>query len=171
MELKLIGKFCSSVLIMQTQEARVLLFISNEETRVCARAPYQWLVLRVLQLPCCLGGRDLTSCIDVSIHWPGLDLPPFLSLLSKSFLLLCPLSLVLFLVIIASFWHQICACLPVCSVLSNPLGPHALWPTRILCPWGSLGKNNWSGLRFPPPGDLPDPGIEPVSPCIGRQII
>ena len=22
----------------------------------------------------------------------------------------------------------------------------------------------WSGLRFPPPGDLPDPGIEPVSP-------
>ena len=22
----------------------------------------------------------------------------------------------------------------------------------------------WSGLSFPPPGDLPDPGIEPVSP-------
>ena len=22
----------------------------------------------------------------------------------------------------------------------------------------------WSGLPFPPPGDLPDPGIEPVSP-------
>ena len=22
----------------------------------------------------------------------------------------------------------------------------------------------WSGLLFPPPGDLPDPGIEPVSP-------
>ena len=21
----------------------------------------------------------------------------------------------------------------------------------------------WSGLLFPPPGDLPDPGIEPVS--------
>ena len=40
MGLKLIGKFCSSVLIMQTQEARVL-FISNEETGVCAQAPYQ----------------------------------------------------------------------------------------------------------------------------------
>ena len=27
----------------------------------------------------------------------------------------------------------------------------------------------WSGLRFPSPGDLPDPGIEPVSPAlIGR---
>ena len=23
----------------------------------------------------------------------------------------------------------------------------------------------WSGLPFPPPGDLPDPGIEPVSPA------
>jgi len=24
----------------------------------------------------------------------------------------------------------------------------------------------WSGLPFPPPGDLPDPGIEPVSPAL-----
>ena len=23
----------------------------------------------------------------------------------------------------------------------------------------------WSGLSFPPPGDLPDPGIEPTSPA------
>ena len=30
----------------------------------------------------------------------------------------------------------------------------------------------WSGLPFPPPGDLPDPRIEPTSPaCIGRQIL
>jgi len=32
----------------------------------------------------------------------------------------------------------------------------------------------WSGLPFPSPGDLPDPGIEPESPCvscIGRQIL
>ena len=26
----------------------------------------------------------------------------------------------------------------------------------------------WSGLPFPPPGDLPDPGIEPVSHTAGR---
>ena len=25
------------------------------------------------------------------------------------------------------------------------------------------GKNYWSGLPFPSPGDFPDPGIEPVS--------
>ena len=24
----------------------------------------------------------------------------------------------------------------------------------------------WSGLSFPPPGDLPDPGIEPMSPAL-----
>ena len=24
----------------------------------------------------------------------------------------------------------------------------------------------WSGLSFPPPGDLPDPGIEPESPAL-----
>ena len=24
-------------------------------------------------------------------------------------------------------------------------------------------QEHWSGLSFPPPGDLPDPGIEPLS--------
>jgi len=27
-------------------------------------------------------------------------------------------------------------------------------------------QNYWSGLPFPSPGDLPDPGIEPVSPAL-----
>ena len=27
-------------------------------------------------------------------------------------------------------------------------------------------QENWSGLPFPPPGDLPDPGIELVSPVL-----
>ena len=34
---------------------------------------------------------------------------------------------------------------------------------RLLCPWNFPGKNNWSGLPFPSPGNLPDPGIEPRS--------
>ena len=35
---------------------------------------------------------------------------------------------------------------------------------RFLCPWDFSGKKEyWSGLSFPPPGDLPDPGIESVS--------
>ena len=27
----------------------------------------------------------------------------------------------------------------------------------------------WSGLPFPPPGDLPDPGIEPASPALAGR--
>ena len=30
---------------------------------------------------------------------------------------------------------------------------------------GIFSQEYWSGLPFPPPGDLPDPGIEPVSPA------
>ena len=44
------------------------------------------------------------------------------------------------------------------------LGPHGLQPTRLLCPWDFPG--NWSGLPFPSPGDLPYPGIEPMSPTL-----
>ena len=35
--------------------------------------------------------------------------------------------------------------------------------TRLLCPWDFPGKN--TGNTVPTPGDLPDPGIEPVSPA------
>ena len=30
---------------------------------------------------------------------------------------------------------------------------------------GLSRQEYWSGLPFPPPGDLPDPGIKPVSPA------
>ena len=33
-------------------------------------------------------------------------------------------------------------------------------------PMGFPRQKYWSGLLFPPPGDLPNPGIEPSSPCI-----
>ena len=38
---------------------------------------------------------------------------------------------------------------------------------------GSFQQENWSTLTFPPPGDLPEPEMEPKSPvcCIGRQIL
>ena len=38
----------------------------------------------------------------------------------------------------------------------DSLGPHG---QRM----GFSRQEYWSGLPFPPPGDLPDPGIEPVS--------
>ena len=38
--------------------------------------------------------------------------------------------------------------------------------TRLLCPWGFTRQENWNGLPCPPPGDLPNPGIEPRSPAL-----
>ena len=49
------------------------------------------------------------------------------------------------------------ACMLSHSVVSNSLRPHRL--STGLC-----REDYWSGLPCPPPGDLPDPGIEPVSP-------
>ena len=37
---------------------------------------------------------------------------------------------------------------------------------RLLCPWDSPGKEYWSGLLFPSPGDLLDPGIKPRFPAL-----
>ena len=35
-----------------------------------------------------------------------------------------------------------------CSELSNSLQLHELWPTRLLCPWNSPGKNTGMGSHF-----------------------
>ena len=50
------------------------------------------------------------------------------------------------------------------SVLSDCLRPHGLQPATLLCPRGFSRQEYWSGLPCPPPGDLPNPGIEPRSP-------
>ena len=50
------------------------------------------------------------------------------------------------------------------SVMSDSLRAHGLGPARLLCPWGFSRQEYWSGLPCPPPGDLPNPGMEPRSP-------
>jgi len=42
----------------------------------------------------------------------------------------------------------------------------SLWTTACQTPlsMGFSSQEFWSGLPFPPPGDLPDPGIELASP-------
>ena len=55
-----------------------------------------------------------------------------------------------------------------CSVVSDSLWPHGWQPTWLLCPHGPPGQGPWSGLSFPSPGDLPDPGIERDSCIVGR---
>ena len=49
------------------------------------------------------------------------------------------------------------------SVVSNSVWPHGLEPTG---PWGFSRQEYWSGLPCPPPGDLPNTGIEPRSPTL-----
>ena len=52
------------------------------------------------------------------------------------------------------------------SIMSNSLRPGGLLPTRLLHPWGFSRQEYWSGMPFPSPGDLPNPGIEPRSPTL-----
>ena len=59
---------------------------------------------------------------------------------------------------------MLCCAVFSCSVVSYSLGPHGLQLTRLLCPWGFSSQKQWSGLPCPPPGDLPNLGIEPRSP-------
>ena len=36
----------------------------------------------------------------------------------------------------------------LCSVVSDSLRPHGLWPTRLFCPWNFRGKNTRVGCYF-----------------------
>ena len=67
-------------------------------------------------------------------------------------------------VLVALSWIPVCACLVVQSYLTlcdpvdcSPLGSSVHRISR---------QEYWSGLPFPPPGDLPDPGIKPTSPAL-----
>ena len=50
----------------------------------------------------------------------------------------------------------------VCSLPGSSI--HGIFQARVL-EWGAIAfsKEYWSGLLFPTPGDLPNPGIEPAS--------
>ena len=49
------------------------------------------------------------------------------------------------------------------SVVSDSFRPHVLQPHQDLLSMGFSRQEYWSGLSFPFPGYLPNPGIEPVS--------
>ena len=67
------------------------------------------------------------------------------------------------------YFNYICVCVCVC-VFS-----HQILFKSFVIPWTvahwtplSMGfprQEYWSGLPFPSPGDLPDPGIEPTAPA------
>ena len=54
-----------------------------------------------------------------------------------------------------------------CRTLCNPRNCS---PTRLLCPWGFSKQEYWSGLLFPSPRDLPNPGIDPRSPTLQEML-
>ena len=63
------------------------------------------------------------------------------------------------------YWLQRCT-LGLVTQLYLTLQPHGLQPARHLCPWEFSTQEYWNGLPCPPPGDLPNPGIEPRSPVL-----
>ena len=50
--------------------------------------------------------------------------------------------------------------------MSDSLQPHGLYSPQAGLSMIFSGQEYWSGLPFPSPGDLPDPGIEPGSPAL-----
>ena len=56
------------------------------------------------------------------------------------------------------------------SVVSNDsLWPHGLGPCQAPPSTGFSRQEYWSGLPFPSPGDLPNPGIKPGSPTLQAE--
>ena len=64
--------------------------------------------------------------------------------------------------------HEIKRCLLLGRkvMTSVDMRPHGLYPAQAPLSVGFSRQEYWSGLPFPSPGDLPDPGIEPRSPAL-----
>ena len=67
----------------------------------------------------------------------------------------------LFKITLQDFQIRLCvfACAQLCLTLCNP------WTVAHQAPLSMAfsRQENWSGFPFPPPGDLPYPGIKPTS--------
>ena len=60
-------------------------------------------------------------------------------------------------------YMYICIWLVACSVAQSCPTPVIAWTHQAPLSTGFPKQEYWSGLPFPPPGDLPDPGIELTS--------
>ena len=61
-----------------------------------------------------------------------------------------------------ALFQSLCSVTQLCPTLCDPMDCS---PPGSFCPWGFSRQEYWSGLPCPPPGDLPNPGIEPRSPA------
>ena len=85
------------------------------------------------------------------------------SVFEKMLQFLNPINYLLYQPVVPSDWGGR-AC--VLSHFSHVQLCATLWtvdPARLRRPWGFSRQEHQSGLLCPPPGDLPDPGIKPVS--------
>ena len=57
-------------------------------------------------------------------------------------------------------WMCVCVCVQLCPALCDPMGCK---PSKLLLSVEFSRQEYWNDLPFPTPGNLPDPGIEPVS--------
>ena len=57
-------------------------------------------------------------------------------------------------------------CFAIPTATASESGSCLVVSARLLCPWDSPGKEYWSRLLFPSPGDLLNPGIEPRFPAL-----
>ena len=62
--------------------------------------------------------------------------------------------------VVSHFMHVCAKSLQLCPILCSPVDCS---PPALLS-MGFSRQEYWSGLPFPPPGDLPNPGIKPTSP-------
>ena len=66
----------------------------------------------------------------------------------------------MYLSFIKRCWLKELCCAQTCPTPCNPMDHSP--PFLPLCPWESPEH----GVPFPPPGDLPNPGMEPASPAV-----
>ena len=81
--------------------------------------------------------------------WTVAHSPPFCCLTGCQLWAVCTQSCI----------QQIIVCAQSCVTLCNPMDCSP--PGASV--WNSSRQESWSGLPFPTPGDLPGPGVEPVS--------
>ena len=65
---------------------------------------------------------------------------------------------------------SLCYC-SVASVMSNSLGPPGTVARQTPLSMGFSRQEYWSGVPFPSPGRLPNPGTKPVSPALQVDLL
>ena len=60
----------------------------------------------------------------------------------------------------------LCCCCSVVKACLTLLWHHGLKPARLHCPWDIPGKSTGEGCHFLLQGNLPNPGIKPMSPAL-----